>query len=281
MLCGWAFLSPLSKQLGWAPGPVSSSSDGARGWILWPALAIMTAESILSVSFLAAQALRPFLARTAERTKSGHLFVRAERDALDSDDDEDDEDDADEDARSVDGLRVGGGAPGADRKVAREDEEPSTPVVVIGAALSCISCVLFVSAVFGEDGIKWWATVIALILASIFAILGCTALLLSHLLPISGGTDKGYCRVRALGTTDLNPVSAIGKISQLVFAVVQPGNVVANLVAGGIAEAGAQQAGDLMQDMKTGYLWGSSPKAQFHGQVRFSARSLFDQSMVF
>lgn len=53
----------------------------------------------------------------------------------------------------------------------------------------------------------------------------------------------------------------------------QPGNVVANLVAGGIAEAGAQQAGDLMQDMKTGYLWGSSPKAQFHGQVRFDARS--------
>lgn len=176
MLCGWAFLSPLSKQLGWAPGPVSSSSDGARGWILWPALAIMTAESILSVSFVAAQALRPFLARTAERAKSGHLFVRAERDALDSDDDEDDEDDDDEeDARSVEGLRVGGGAAGAARKVAREDEEPSTPVVVIGAVLSCISCVLFVSAVFGEDGIKWWATVIALILASIFAILGCAA----------------------------------------------------------------------------------------------------------
>ncbi|GAA5957053.1 hypothetical protein JCM8115_003941 [Rhodotorula mucilaginosa] len=260
MLCGWAFLSPLSKQLGWAPGPVSSSSDGARGWILWPALAIMTAESILSVSFVAAQALRPFLARTAERAKSGHLFVRAERDALDSDDDDvDDEDDDGEDARSMEGLRVGGGAAGSVRKVAREDEEPSTPVVVIGAVLSCISCVLFVSAVFGEDGIKWWATVIALILASIFAILG----------------------VRALGTTDLNPVSAIGKISQLVFAVVQPGNVVANLVAGGIAEAGAQQAGDLMQDMKTGYLWGSSPKAQFHGQLIGSLASVFVSTGVY
>lgn len=166
MLCGWAFLSPLSKQLGWAPGPVSSSSDGARGWILWPALAIMTAESILSVSFVAAQALRPVLARTAARAKSGHLFVRAEGEALDSDDDDDDDD-----IDSLDGLRVGGDAR-ARRAVAREHEEPSVAVVVVGAALSCISCVLFVSAVFGEDGIKWWATVIALILASAFAILG-------------------------------------------------------------------------------------------------------------
>jgi len=48
-------------------------------------------------------------------------------------------------------------------------------------------------------------------------------------------------RVRALGETDLNPVSGLGKISQLLFAVIQPGNVVANIIAGGVAEAGAQQ----------------------------------------
>jgi hypothetical protein len=39
--------------------------------------------------------------------------------------------------------------------------------------------------------------------------------------------------VRALGETDLNPVSGLGKVSQLVFAIVQPSNVVANLIAGG------------------------------------------------
>lgn len=48
-------------------------------------------------------------------------------------------------------------------------------------------------------------------------------------------------RVRALGETDLNPVSGLGKISQLLFAFIQPGNVVANIIAGGVAEAGAQQ----------------------------------------
>ena len=47
--------------------------------------------------------------------------------------------------------------------------------------------------------------------------------------------------VRALGETDLNPVSGLGKISQLVFAWVQPGNIVANIIASGVAEAGAQQ----------------------------------------
>lgn len=99
-------------------------------------------------------------------------------------------------------------------------------------------------------------------------------------------------RVRALGETDLNPVSGLGKISQLLFAVIQPGNVVANIIAGGVAEAGAQQwavnvslrvyclknthhrAGDLMQDLKTGHLIQASPRAQFYGQLIGSTISI-------
>lgn len=49
-------------------------------------------------------------------------------------------------------------------------------------------------------------------------------------------------------------MSGVGKLSQIVFAVVAPGNIIANIIAGAIAEAGAQQAGDLMQDLKTGHL---------------------------
>ncbi|BGP33285.1 OPT super [Rhodotorula toruloides] len=243
MLFGWAFLSPLSKRMGWAPGPVSSSADGARGWVLWPALAVMTAESILSVSLVAADSLRPWLERTAEKARHGNLFVRADSNGCDSD----------EDDESLDRVYLGRKEP------SRADDEPSMRVVLAGTAVSCISCVVIVALVFGEDGIRWWATLIALLLASMFAVLG----------------------VRALGTTDLNPVSAIGKISQLVFAIVQPGNVVANLVAGGIAEAGAQQAGDLMQDLKTGHLWGSSPRAQFHGQLIGSLASVFVSTGVY
>jgi len=62
-------------------------------------------------------------------------------------------------------------------------------------------------------------------------------------------------------------VSGIGKVSQFCFAGLVPGGLVANLVAGGIAEAGAQQAGDMMQDLKTGHLLNASPRAQFYGQL--------------
>ncbi|KAG0681060.1 hypothetical protein C6P41_004639 [Kluyveromyces marxianus] len=91
--------------------------------------------------------------------------------------------------------------------------------------------------------------------------------------------------VTALGETDLNPVSGIGKLSQLIFALIIPsnhkGNVLLNLVAGGVAEAGAQQAGDLMQDLKTGHLLGASPKAQFIAQYIGATWSIVLSSLVY
>ncbi|KAK9840796.1 hypothetical protein WJX81_005265 [Elliptochloris bilobata] len=81
--------------------------------------------------------------------------------------------------------------------------------------------------------------------------------------------------VRALGQTDLNPVSGVGKLSQVVFAAIAPGKVLANLVAGAVAEAGAQQAGDMMQDFKTAHLLGICPRAQFFAMALGSAASVF------
>ena len=81
--------------------------------------------------------------------------------------------------------------------------------------------------------------------------------------------------VRALGQTDLNPVSGVGKLSQIVFAIVAPGHVVANIVAGALAEAGAMQAGDLLQDLKAGHLLQASPRAQFYGQLIGATLSVF------
>ncbi|ORY65650.1 OPT oligopeptide transporter protein-domain-containing protein [Leucosporidium creatinivorum] len=231
MLCGWAFLSPLAKHMGWAPGPVSSSADGSRGWILWPALAIMMAESLLSISLVTFSAL------------AGPLGMK-ERPIIIDDDETRSLDEREEEVPVASG---------------RSEEEADKNIVLGGVVLSCVACVVLVAIVFGEEGIKWWATLIALVLASIFSVLG----------------------VRALGETDLNPVSAIGKISQLLFAVVQPHNIVANLIAGGISEAGAQQAGDLMQDLKTGHLHGASPKAQFQGQMIGSLASVFVSSGIY
>ncbi|GAA6060792.1 hypothetical protein JCM10212_005441 [Sporobolomyces blumeae] len=252
MLCGWAFLSPLSHYAGWAPGPVRSTVDGARGWILWPALAIMCAESLMSVGVVVASTVKPYL----ERRKTQALFVRQE-DARDTYRRRDSNESiaSSSSSTSLDSFA----RRGPTEAELRGDDEPSFGLVVGGIVVSCLSCVVLVAIVFGSEGIAWWATVVALVLASVFAILG----------------------VRALGETDLNPVSAIGKISQLLFAVVQPNNVVANLLAGGISEAGAQQAGDLMQDLKTGYLWQASPRAQFQGQLIGSLASVFVSSVLY
>lgn len=81
--------------------------------------------------------------------------------------------------------------------------------------------------------------------------------------------------VRALGATDLNPVNALGKLSQLAFAFLQPGNVIVNMVGGALSEAGAMQAGELMQDYKTGHLIRASPRSQFIGQLVGSAVGIF------
>jgi OPT family oligopeptide transporter len=94
------------------------------------------------------------------------------------------------------------------------------------------------------------------------------------LLAVALGMVVSGVAVRALGDTDLNPVSGIGKVSQVVFGLVDSDAMVANIIGGGIAEAGAQQAGDMMQDLKTGHLLGGSPRAQFLAQLIGSGVSI-------
>ena len=136
----------------------------------------------------------------------------------------------------------------ADQDDAPASQLISTRTVIIGLVLSIAFCVLCIHVVFG-DLVPLYATVSAVLMALVLSIMG----------------------VRALGETDLNPVSGISKLAQLFFALIvpqsHPTSVLINLVAGAVSEAGALQAGDLMQDLKTGHLLGAAPKAQFWGQV--------------
>jgi OPT family oligopeptide transporter len=124
----------------------------------------------------------------------------------------------------------------------------STPTVIIGLVSSIIFCIVCTQVAFPHI-LSLSLTILAVLLALIMSIMG----------------------VRALGETDINPVSGISKLTQLFFAFVTPPSspnaIVINLIAGAVSEAGAQQAGDIMQDLKTGHLVGASPKAQFYGQL--------------
>jgi putative OPT family oligopeptide transporter len=73
--------------------------------------------------------------------------------------------------------------------------------------------------------------------------------------------------VRSTGETDINPIGGMGKVTQLAYGAVDPGSMSTNLMAAGITGAGASQAGDMMQDLKTGYLLGASPRKQMIAQL--------------
>jgi OPT family oligopeptide transporter len=90
-----------------------------------------------------------------------------------------------------------------------------------------------------------WQTAIAIVLSSMLSLVG----------------------TRAQGETDVNPIGGMGKVMQLVFAALAPGNPQANLMAAGITSAGSNNCGDMMQDLKTGRLLGASPRKQFLAQL--------------
>ncbi|MBI5837888.1 MAG: OPT/YSL family transporter [Candidatus Eisenbacteria bacterium] len=71
---------------------------------------------------------------------------------------------------------------------------------------------------------------------------------------------------RATGETDTTPIGAMGKVMQLVFAVLSPGNTTHNLAAAGIGANSATAAADLLTDLKSGYLLGANPRQQFLAQ---------------
>lgn len=201
MFVGWAILSPLSKWSGWAPGAVGDMTNGARGWILWVSLGIMCADSLVSLLPVAfdyfQDALKQF---SGGNSQNGEEFAQNKRGETET-----------------------------------EDRLVPTKWVLVGLVLSISIGTFLVWIVFGNEGIKPWATFLGFILGGMLSIIGYvieTSSPLKYLVAF---------RVRALGETDLNPVSGLGKVSQLFFAWIQPGNIVANIIAGGVAEAGAQQ----------------------------------------
>lgn len=261
-IVGWGILSPLAKNNGWAPGPINDWKDGVRGWIVWISLAVMLADSIISLGVLVYEPVRSVLLYLARNSAGYHKVGNTE------------------DATSIRTSRSRHGqAPGASRRHNRnrgvdatDDEnlpdvdsppqhQVSNEVVVMGLILSGLLCITTISIVF--DQMPLYSIIIAFLLALILSVMG----------------------VRALGQTDLNPVSGISKLTQLLFALVVPASnpnaIMINLVAGAVSEAGAQQAGDIMQDLKTGHLIGAAPRAQFYGQLIGSAVGAIVSAFVY
>jgi OPT family oligopeptide transporter len=72
------------------------------------------------------------------------------------------------------------------------------------------------------------------------------------------------CRVT--GETDTTPIGAMGKVTQLTFGALNPGNINVNLMSANITAGAAGSAADLLTDLKSGYLLGAHPRKQFIAQ---------------
>ncbi|MFZ1745158.1 MAG: OPT family oligopeptide transporter [Nitrospirales bacterium] len=85
------------------------------------------------------------------------------------------------------------------------------------------------------------------------------AVLLSFVLAIVAG--------RVSGETGITPIGAMGKVTQLTFGFLIPGNVTTNLMAANVTGGAAGQCADLLHDLKTGLLLGASPRFQALAQI--------------
>jgi putative OPT family oligopeptide transporter len=111
----------------------------------------------------------------------------------------------------------------------------------VGQIVSLIALAWLGQASFG---MSLWQSVIAVALSFLLALVAC----------------------RVTGETDTTPVGAMGKVTQLTFGALNPGNINVNLMSANIAAGVALSAADLLTDLKSGYLLGANPRQQFIAQ---------------
>lgn len=88
--------------------------------------------------------------------------------------------------------------------------------------------------------------------------MGCLAVVLTFFL--------GIVACRATGESDITPIGAMGKVTQLSFGALAPANVTANLMTAAVTAGAAGSSADLLTDLKSGYLLGANPRKQFIAQ---------------
>jgi putative OPT family oligopeptide transporter len=124
-----------------------------------------------------------------------------------------------------------------------EMESIETPMSWFAAG-QLISLVALAWLAHASFGMPYWQSAVAVVLSFALAIVAC----------------------RVTGETDTTPVSAMGKVTQLTFGALNPGNMNVNLMSANITAGAATSSADLLTDLKSGYLLGAHPRKQFIAQ---------------
>lgn len=130
------------------------------------------------------------------------------------------------------------------KRADEEDDPTDVPrsFLRVGFAGTVLLSVTLQIALFG---IPWWAALIGLALSLVLAIVA----------------------ARVNGETGNTPIGAMGKVTQLTMGAAIPGDVTANLMTANVTGGGASQCADLMSDLKTGRILGSTPCSQWLSQI--------------
>lgn len=67
--------------------------------------------------------------------------------------------------------------------------------------------------------------------------------------------------------TSITPTGALGKLTQLTFGALAPGNITTNIMTAGITGEVASNASNLLMDIKPGYMLGGKPRHQAVGHL--------------
>jgi uncharacterized oligopeptide transporter (OPT) family protein len=124
-----------------------------------------------------------------------------------------------------------------------EMEKIETPMSWFAAG-QLVSLVALAWLAHASFAMPWWQSALAVVLSFVLSLVAC----------------------RITGETDTTPIGALGKVAQLTFGALNPGNCYVNLMAANITAGAATSSADLLTDLKSGYLLGAHPRKQFLAQ---------------
>lgn len=132
---------------------------------------------------------------------------------------------------------------GADKKEdILKDIELPMKIFVIGIPIVSVAIALTGHAFFA---IPIWASLLAVPLVFVFTLIA----------------------VNSTGLTSITPIGALGKLTQLTYSVITPGNITTNIMTAGINAETSSNASNLLMDIKPGYMLGAKPRQQAIGHI--------------
>ena len=229
----WGMIGPLAESKGWVSDTenVFNMKNGARGLLLWPGVTFMAVDSFSQL--FKAMVIAKFAASNDSSTTTSSTTTTT--------------------ITSSNELQQ------RSDNIKHDSEEVDNDAALSATPFSI------------EENVprNWWIT--GLLFAVFSSMVSQRILfglkLTTSVMSIPVGLFMTYIAIRCAGETDINPIGPMGKIIQLIFAFLDPGQLIANLVTAAVACGGAGQAGDLMHDFKCGSILRLPPRTQLIAQM--------------